>query len=51
VKPGVELTAAAWRVELSGPIHPLDVLKGFEGDREVGITETPTPTDQGSSTV
>ena len=33
VKPGVELTAAAWRVELSGPIHPLDTLKGFEGDQ------------------
>jgi hypothetical protein len=33
VKPGVELTAAAWRVELSGPLHPLDMLKGFEGDQ------------------
>jgi len=29
VQPGVELTAAAWRVELSGPIHPLEVLRGF----------------------
>lgn len=29
VEPGVELTAAAWRVELSDPIHPLEVLKGY----------------------
>lgn len=28
VQPGVELTAAAWRVELSGPIDP-EVLTGF----------------------
>ncbi len=31
VQPGVELTAAAWRVELSAPIEPLEILKGFEG--------------------
>lgn len=30
VESGVELTAAAWRVELSGQIHPHEVLKGFE---------------------
>lgn len=35
VQPGVELTAAAWRVELSGPIHPLEVLCGFGPDDEV----------------
>jgi hypothetical protein len=29
VQPGAELTAAAWRVELSAPILPLDVFKGF----------------------
>jgi hypothetical protein len=32
VEPGVELTAAAWRVELSAAIHPLEILKGFEAD-------------------
>ena len=32
VMPGVEMTAAAWRVELSGPIHPLEVLRGFSED-------------------
>ena len=31
VQPGVELTAAAWRVELSAPLEPLDILKGFGG--------------------
>ena len=51
VKPGVELTAAAWRVELSGPIHPLDVLKGFEGDQEVEVTEIPSSEDTENSTV
>ena len=51
VKPGVELTAAAWRVELSGPIHPLDILKGFEGDQEVEVVDNPTPADPGSSVV
>jgi hypothetical protein len=29
VHPGVELTVAAWRLELSGPIHPLDMLRGY----------------------
>ena len=51
VKPGVELTAAAWRVELSGPIHPLDVLKGFEGDQEVEDTVSPAPEEPESSPV
>ena len=32
VMPGVEMTAAAWRVELSGPIHPLEILNGFSDD-------------------
>lgn len=31
VEPGVELTAAAWRVELSGPIDPPEILRGFAG--------------------
>jgi len=31
VEPGVELTAAAWRVELSAPLDPLEILRGFEG--------------------
>ena len=48
VKPGVELTAAAWRVELSAPIHPLEILKGFEGDQPVvssavAVEEHPKP--------
>lgn len=51
VKPGVELTAAAWRVELSGPIQPLDILKGFEGDREVASTSTESAEESGSSPV
>ena len=51
VKPGVELTAAAWRVELSGPIHPLEVLKGFEGDQEVEVTGAPASEEPGSSPV
>ena len=51
VKPGVELTAAAWRVELSGPIHPLDVLKGFEGDQEVQVPEASAPEEPKSSPV
>jgi hypothetical protein len=51
VKPGVELTAAAWRVELSGPIYPLDVLKGFEGDREVVDPGTPDLEEPGNSPV
>lgn len=51
VKPGVELTAAAWRVELSGPIHPLEVLKGFEGDQEVEDTGSQVPEEPGSSPV
>jgi len=32
VQPGVELTAAAWRVELSAPIHPLEILKGYQAE-------------------
>ena len=49
VKPGVELTAAAWRVELSGPLHPLEILKGLEGDQEIAVVDNPT--DPGSSVV
>lgn len=29
VQPGIELTAASWRVELSDPIHPLETLRAF----------------------
>jgi hypothetical protein len=29
VQPGAELTAAAWRIELSEPLLPLDIFKGF----------------------
>lgn len=31
VEPGVELTAASWRVELSAPLSPLEILRGFGG--------------------
>lgn len=37
VEPGVELTAAAWRVELSTPLHPLEVLKGYEAELREGL--------------
>jgi len=41
VQPGVELTAAAWRVELSAPLEPLEILRGFgEVAREVETEET-----------
>lgn len=39
VEPGAEMTAAAWRIELSGPIHPLEILRGFENDIEVSQGE------------
>jgi hypothetical protein len=35
VQPGVELTAAAWRVELSAPIHPLEILKGYQAEDSI----------------
>lgn len=41
VQPGVELTAAAWRVELSAPLDPLDILRGFE-DAVKPLTVAPT---------
>ena len=48
VQPGVELTAAAWRVELSEPLEPLEILKGFEAAQqslvvETGPDDTPSP--------
>jgi hypothetical protein len=49
VQPGVELTAAAWRVELSEPIHPLDILRGFGDDVEQ--REAPVQKDKGPSVV
>jgi hypothetical protein len=42
VQPGVELTAAAWRVEFSGPLHPFDVLRGFD-DEPDSDDEPPMP--------
>mgnify|MGYP000279770372 CR=1 FL=1 len=42
VQPGVELTAAAWRVELSEPFEPLDILCGFEDLAKEKNIETPT---------
>ena len=45
VQPGVELTAAAWRIELSGPINPMDVLKGFVPDDEPGSGQVVGPAE------
>ena len=41
VQPGVELTAAAWRVELSAPIHPLEILKGYKPEESFDTDLTP----------
>jgi len=41
VQPGVELTAAAWRVELSAPLEPLEILKGFEAAARFTAENTP----------
>lgn len=48
VQPGVELTAAAWRVELSEPLDPLEILRGFEGVVQPVVvvepeSDTPSP--------
>jgi len=50
VQPGVELTAAAWRVELSEPLDPLDILRGFgegivveQGTSEDPDSDKPSP--------
>lgn len=49
VEPGVELTAAAWRVELSGPIDPPEILRGFAGQKPAAAqssgsaSEPPSP--------
>jgi len=47
VEPGVELTAAAWRVELSAPLDPLEILRGFEekndGPFEKLTNDAPSP--------
>jgi hypothetical protein len=42
VHPGVELTVAAWKVELSRPIQPLDVLRGFQPAPDRSGEETDT---------
>ena len=44
VQPGVELTAAAWRVELSVPLDPLEILRGFETGVKTIVPE-PEPQD------
>ena len=41
VQPGIELTAAAWRVELSEALEPLEILRGFDN---VVKTEVVQPT-------
>jgi hypothetical protein len=43
VAPGVEFTAAAWRVELSGPIAPIEAFKAYQPDQ---LTEAPIPTSE-----
>ena len=40
VQPGIELTAAAWRVELSAPLDPLEILRGFETVVKPLVVET-----------
>ena len=40
VQPGIELTAAAWRVELSAPLEPLEILRGFETVAKPLVVET-----------
>lgn len=47
VQPGVELTAAAWRVELSAPIEPLEILKGF-GSSSTEVPEVQVQEDNRS---
>lgn len=49
VQPGVELTAAAWRVELSGPIQPLEVLRGFEIEDHGSVMIEKSGPDAGNS--
>ncbi len=51
VQPGVELTAAAWRVEFSGPLHPFDVLRGFEDDIDPNDDGDDGPISGGSPVV
>ena len=44
VQPGVELTAAAWRVEFSGPLHPFAMLRGFDDEPIIGEEIQPPST-------
>jgi hypothetical protein len=37
VQPGIELTAAAWRVELSAPIETPEILRGFTGQTTTAV--------------
>ena len=46
VQPGVELTAAAWRVELSAPIETPEILRGFAGQ---AIAASQVTTDAGDT--
>jgi hypothetical protein len=48
VEPGVELTAASWRVELSAPLNPLEILRGFGSLQKKIVT---TKVDDSSSPV
>ncbi len=45
VQPGVELTAAAWRVELSEALEPLEILRGFDTAAKTEAIE-PTSTNK-----
>lgn len=37
VAPGAEFTAAAWRVEMSGPIAPIEAFKAYQADGSTAI--------------
>jgi hypothetical protein len=50
VQPGAELTAAAWRIELSEPLLPLDIFKGFV-PRSYEGTQTEDPGEEKQSVV
>lgn len=44
VAPGAEFTAAAWRVEMSGPIAPIEAFKAYQAE---GSTAVVTIEDEG----
>jgi hypothetical protein len=43
VAPGAEFTAAAWRVEFSGPIAPIEAFKAYRSEQ---LTEASLPTSE-----